>query len=83
MAHAVAAVDGLDRSGAQRLPQSADAALHHLRCRRRGLLTPQGLGEGLGVHSLARTQGEGRDDDAVTGPEHLGRAVDLERSEHP
>ena len=34
--HAVAAVDGLDRCGAQRLPQSADAALHHLRCRRRG-----------------------------------------------
>ena len=82
-AHPVAAVDGLDRSGAQRLAQPADAALDHLRRRRRRLLTPQGLGERLGVDPLARAQGEGRDDDAVTGPEHLRRAVDLERSEHP
>ena len=83
VAHPVTAVDGLDRSGAQRLAEPADAALHHLGRRSRGLLAPQRLGEGLGVHPLARTQGEGGDDDAVTGPEHLCRAVDLERSEHP
>ena len=82
--HPVTAVDRLDGVGRpsalrSRLTQPCTT----LAAEAGGCLTPQRLGEGLGVHPLARTQGEGGDDDAVAGPEHLGRAVDLERSEHP
>ncbi len=78
----VPAGHGLDGVDAQRLPEPAHAPLDDLRPGGRRVLSPQRLGQDLGVHPLPRAQRERRDDDPVTGPERLAAVVDLERTEH-
>ena len=79
----VPAVDRLDGLGTQRVAQPTHTALHHLGAGGRRVLTPQRLRQHLGIDTLTGPQRQSRDDDPVTGPERLIRAVDLERTKHP